>query len=143
MLPPKDFDFPPAGAHTLNHAIHLVRLPARFAHFRDHDIGVEAAVGPGGKLEVAVLVSDRLHANEHVLLRMVEPVAGAPRADHALELVRLHPHDFVHARIAPDAETFAPDLHRAAGDPKEEEAFVLKRWDRHRAHFVIRHGTIW
>lgn len=165
MLPAKDLDLAPAGTHALDHAVHLVRLAARLAHLAHDDVRVEPAVRPRGELEVPRRVRHRLHADEHVLLRVVEPVPRAPRADHALELggktrreisdeweewrgegekhlVRLHPDDLVHAGIAPHTETLPADLHRASGDPEEEQPLVLQRRYRHRAHLVVRHRAI-
>ena len=48
--------------------------------------------------------------DEAVLLRVVQPVPRAPGADEALELVRLHPQDLLHALVA-------PDLHACDGSP--------------------------
>lgn len=87
MLPPKYLDLPPTGAHPLDQAIHLLGLPARLAHLGHDHVGVEAPVGPGGELEVARVVGDGLHPDEHVLFGVVEPVACAPRADDALKLL--------------------------------------------------------
>ena len=72
-------------------------------HLADEDIAVEAAVDVGAAL----------HADQAVLLGVVEPVAGAPCADEPLQLVCLHPDQLIHSLVAPDLQALAAELHRA------------------------------
>ena len=81
---------PAAGAHPLNQPIHLVRLATRLSNFGHDDVRVESTVDPGRELEVAMLVRHSLHADEHVLFRVIEPVAGATGTNDALQLLYDH-----------------------------------------------------
>lgn len=71
MLPPKNLNLPATGAHPFNHAIYLIRLPARLSYLRHNNVGVEPAVRPRGELERAGLVGDGFHADQHVFLCVV------------------------------------------------------------------------
>lgn len=86
----------------------------------------EASIEGGGKdgpwaclgdqhVAIHVAVDGRvpLDAHQAVLLGVVQPVAGAPGADQALQLVGLHPHQLVHALVAPDLQALAAQLHGA------------------------------
>jgi hypothetical protein len=87
MLSPKDLDLSPARTHPLNHPVRLIRLPARFPHFADNHIGIHTAISPRWELQHARIgIYDGFDANEHVLLGMVQPMAGAAGANHTLEL---------------------------------------------------------
>jgi hypothetical protein len=86
MLPAENLDFPSPRTHSLDHPIYLIGLPARLAHFRHDDIGIEPAVCPRRELERAGLVRNCFNPHEHVLFRVVEPVPRAARTDDALEL---------------------------------------------------------
>lgn len=86
MFSPKDLDLAPPRAHPLDEPIRLVGLAARLAHLRDDDVRVEPAVDPFRDLEDPGGVRHGLDADEHVLFRVVQPVARAPCADDALEL---------------------------------------------------------
>lgn len=46
-----------------------------------------------------------------VFFPMIEPVAGPPGPNDPLQLVGLHPNQFVDAVIAPKLEALAPELH--------------------------------
>ena len=86
VLPTKDLNLAAARAHSLDHPVHLVRLAAGLAHFRNDDVGVKSSIDPRGKFEVSLVVCDRLHPNQHVLFGVVEPVPCATCAYDALQL---------------------------------------------------------
>ena len=62
-------------------------------------------------VHVAVDVRGAFHADQAVLLGVVEPVAGAARANQALQLVDLDPDQLVHSLVAPDVQALSAQFH--------------------------------
>jgi hypothetical protein len=110
VRPTKQFQLPRSGREALDDAVDLVRFVRGRPHLGNDDVTVKAAV----QLEVALL------ADEAGLLAVVEPVAGSTCADNALQLVRLHPDQLVHALVPPQLEALASELHCAASHPQED-----------------------
>ena len=75
-------------------------------------------------------------------LGVVDPVAGAPRADDALELVGLDPQQLLHELVAPQVQALAPELHRAPRHPEEDDAVVLQALHVHAAHLLVGHRAV-
>lgn len=69
-------------------------------------------------------------------------VSRATSADEALRLAYFDPDELIDARIAPVREQLSSQLHSSTCRPEEDETFVLKYGDRHRAHVVVAHGSI-
>ena len=42
---------------------------------------------------------------------MVKPMARTTRSNDALQLIRFHPNQFVHALVAPQLQAFSAQLH--------------------------------
>ena len=57
-------------------------------------------------------------------------------------LIRFDPDDFVNTGVAPYAQTFSPYLHGSASYPEKQQALILERRDRHRAHLVVCHRPV-
>lgn len=58
---------------------------------------------------------------------MVEPVSSSPGTYDSLQLVRLHPNQFVDALVAPQLETFPAKLHRPVGKRSMKYSRILSK----------------
>jgi len=145
-----DLELTTAGTRTLDELVQLVGLAARLADLGDDDIRVDAAPRPFRRRRGPRTGRRALDGNEAMLFGVIEPVTGPAGADERAELIRLEPDDLVDALEAarsvqprvedapPLGEADATELHRAAGDPEEEQAaLVLQLRHRQRDHFVV------
>jgi len=86
MLSAENLDLSPSGTKALNEPIRLFWFPTRLSDLRHDDIGVQTTVRPGRKLQCAVLVKDGFHTNQHVFLRVIQPMTCTPCSDNTLQL---------------------------------------------------------
>ena len=114
--PSKQLNLPGAGGQPLNDPVDLVRLVAGGPHLGHNHVTVQAPVD----WQVA------LGPHQAVLLAVVQPMPSPSGSNDPLQLVRLHPDDFVDALIAPELETVSAQLHSTARHPQEYQPFVLK-----------------
>lgn len=112
----KQFNLPRPRGESFNDAVYFVRFMTRGADLGHDDVTVEAAVED----EVA------LGSDQTVLLAVVQPVSCPSGADNSLELVRLHPDDFVHPLVTPEFKALSAELHGSPCHPQENEPVILK-----------------
>mmetsp|Transcript_44627 Transcript_44627/g.123679 ORF Transcript_44627/g.123679 Transcript_44627/m.123679 type:complete len:282 (-) Transcript_44627:1318-2163(-) len=118
--------------HALYKIVYLVGLPGGLPNLADNDITIK----------VAIESRITFDANKAVLLCMVNPMACSPRADDALELVRLYPDDFLYSLVAPNLKTLPCQLHGSASHPQENHAIFVDIPDLEVPNLVVREGAI-
>lgn len=86
MLPAKNFHLPPSRTQSVDNPVHFVWFPARLPHFAHNHVCIYPAVSPGREFEFPRRVEHALDTNQHVFLRMVEPVTRSTSTNDALKL---------------------------------------------------------
>lgn len=69
-------------------------------------------------------------------------MSRSTRSDDPLELIGLHPNQFIHSLVSPKSQTFSAQLHGPSCHPKEDVTVILEYGNVKLPHFVVGHGSV-